>query len=232
MKPNSFILQRSISVCVFSAVCLARVHSSAYGSVDFENVPGFGVPVETMVINNQYLPSEGMSFSMIAGQIPIIAQVGSPGYAFTGIGGADDLPAAGQGVGSFFLVANSPMQLTSALLVGYSSPVNQAGGVILDIDGAEAWLIQAFDSGFSVIDSVALNTSSFNAGDGLATAWSFTHGAADIAGVRITYTGSMAGGLGYAWDNFTTAVPEPSTAAMLVLGTCWLGVFRRRSIRR
>jgi hypothetical protein len=218
MKPHSLITQRAVTFfCILSAVCFARMHARA-GFVDFETVPGIGVPAEGTIINLQYAPSEGMSFGITGGALLWIAQVGSPGYAFTGIGGVDDTPAAGQGVGNFFLSGNTPLQAATTVFVVYSSPVMSAGGVVLDIDGAESWLVTAIDTSSTVIDSVTLNTASFNAGDGLATPWSFSHATADIARVAFIYTGSLSGGQGYAFDNFTSAVPEPSVGVIAALG--------------
>jgi hypothetical protein len=218
MKPHSLTNPRSVSfVFALFALCFTQLQLRA-GFVDFETIPGIGVPTEGTIINTQYAPSEGMSFGISGGALLWIAQVGPPGYAFTGIGGVDDTPAAGQGVGNFFLGANSPLQAATTVFVVYSSPVMNAGGVVLDIDGAESWLVNAIDSSNNVIDSLTLTTASFNAGDGLATPWSFSHATADIKSVAFKYTGSLSGGQGYAFDNFTSAVPEPSVTAMIVFG--------------
>jgi hypothetical protein len=223
MKLNPPNCRRSLSVLVgATALVCALPLDQARALVDFETIPGFGLPTELTIISNQYLASDGISFALAGGQLPILAQVGAPGIAFTTSAGPDT-PLPGQNAGSFFLIdpdtATQSGPPPSDLLVNYSSPVMSASGVILDIDQAEAWLIQAFDAGHVPIGSITLDPSSFNAGDGLATAWSFTHGTADIAGVRIRYTGATPSAIGYAWDNFATSVPEPSTAALLVAGS-------------
>ena len=216
---------------VTSAVALvfALMPHKASAAVDFETVPGIDPPSEGMGISNQYAPGYGITFTLSSGQQPILAQVGSPAVGYNSYAG-DDTPAPGQNVGNFFLVDPNTQFLGSPpppdLLVSYSSPMITANGVILDIDQSEAWLIQALNSSHLVIDSMTLDPGSINAGDGLATAWSFTHETADIAAVQISYTGATAFNIGYGWDNFSSEVPEPSAGIILALGSLlFLGCF-------
>jgi hypothetical protein len=178
-----------------------------------------------MAISNQYAPAFGLTFTLAGGVKPILAEVGSPGYAFTGYGGVDDLPAPGQNVGNFFLIdPTTPIQtgVPLDLLVSYSTLRQFASGVILDIDGTEGWLVQALNSSAVPIDSLSFTPSSPGAGDALATTWSFSHVSADIAGIRIHYNGTQTENIGYAWDNFLTTVPEPSVTAIVLMGSLLL----------
>lgn len=189
--------------------------------VGFETIP-YGTLAEGMAISNQYTLSDGITFNLAGGTKPILAQVGAPGYAFTGYGGVDDTPAPGQNVGSFFLVdPTTPIQtgVPLDLLVTYSAPVQFASGGILDIDGTEGWLVQAFNASAVVIGSLSFSPSSLGAGDAIETMWSFSHASADIKAIRIHYNGTQVENIGYAWDNFSTvAIPEPTVAGIMVMG--------------
>ena len=205
---------------VIAALAGLSLPGRAFALVGFETIPT-GTLAEGLAISNQYTLSDGITFNLAGGIEPILAQVGSPGYAFTGFGGVDDLPAPGQNVGIFFLVDPSTHLQGGVpldLLVAYSTPSQFASGVILDIDGNEGWLVQALNSSAVPIDSLALNPGSPGAGDALATTWSFSHAGADIAGIRIHYNGTQTSNIGYAWDNFSTVpVPEPGVATLFSL---------------
>ena len=206
---------------LLAALALLGSSQPARAIVGFETIP-FGTLSEGLAISNQYTLSDGITFNLAGGIKPILAQVGSPGYAFTGYGGVDDLPAPGQNVGNFFLVdPSTPIQtgVPLDLLVTYTTASQFAGGGILDIDGTEGWLVQALNSSAVVIDSLSFNPSSPGAGDAIETLWSFSHVSADIKAIRIHYTGTQVENIGYAWDNFSAVpIPEPSIATFICLG--------------
>lgn len=218
------------ALSLLTVLAFLAASQPARAVVGFETIP-FGTLSEGMAISNQYTASDGITFNLAGGIKPILAKVGSPGYAFTGYGGVDDLPAPGQNVGSFFLVdPSTPIQtgVPLDLLVTYTTASQFASGGILDIDGNEGWLVQALNSSAVVIDSLSFSPSSPGAGDAIETMWSFSHVSADIKAVRIHYTGTQVENIGYAWDNFSTvAIPEPSTFGILLMG----GLFVRRKLQ-
>jgi hypothetical protein len=202
--------------------------------ITFETLPGGGTPADGMAINTQYQAAFGVTFSLEGGGSPVIAEVGPPQTAFQGFNGLPDQPAPGQNVGNFFLTDNGIVSgPPDPLIVSYTKPVASASGVILDIDGGEAWQVQARNALNQVIDTVTLTPSSFNAGDGLAAPWSFGHSANDIFSIRLVYTGTQTNGVGFAWDNFASApalatpVPEPSSLMMFAVGAIALSRFTR-----
>src|SRR5262245_23907604 len=170
--------------------------------ITFETIPGFGSPIDGMSIGTQFQSTFGVTFGLEGGGSPVLAMVGGPQTAFEGYNFLPDQPAPGTNVGSFFLtddgvVAGPP----TPLIVSYASPVAAASGVLLDIDGTEAWQIQARNASNAVIDIVNLGPN--NSLDGSATSWMFSHGSADIFSIRLVYTGSQTGGVGLAFDNFS-----------------------------
>jgi hypothetical protein len=69
----------------FATLALALIGPVAsYGAaISFETIPGVGVPTELLTISNQFLASEGVSLE--GGGFPVIAQVGCPAVALTGL---------------------------------------------------------------------------------------------------------------------------------------------------
>jgi len=222
MKPNSVWIVAVSIVAMILSTTLAR------GAVlDFETLPGGGPPTEGMNISNQFQATFGIRFHNSDGSSPIIVQAGSPGFGFTSAFG-DDTPAPGEGCGTFFLNI-SPTGPSSDLIVGYDLAHADVGGVILDIDGSEAWTIRALDSSNHVIDTLTLDTSTPHTGDALATPWAFHHASNDIASVRFVYTGAQAVTAGEGFDNFTfDNVPEPSAMALTGLGAVCVLAGKRR----
>src|SRR5262249_51348019 len=143
----------------------------------------------------------------------VLAMVGAPDTAFEGYQLQDDQPAPGQVVGSFFLtddgVVSGPPK---PLILTLTKPVVGFSGDILDIDGQEAWLIQARNSNGDTIDTIQLNAVSTNAGNGLATHWSFLHATPDIASIRIAYNGGVTSNIGFAFDNFAPTIESSAYA--------------------
>jgi hypothetical protein len=216
-----------VLVIVALAIPFGGAQPVRAGIITFETIPGFGTPVDGMAINTQFQAAFGVTFSVQGGGSPVIAEVGPPLTAFQGFNGLPDQPAPGQNNGSFFITDDA---LTGAnprpLIISYSNPVAAASGEILDIDGTEAWQVQALNALGQIIDVVNLTPNSPGAGDALSTPYSFNHASADIFSIRLQYTGGP-GTIGWALDNVSSgfnpagpaAVPEPSSLTLLAVGT-------------
>lgn len=212
-------------------------------TIDFEILPDGSMPTDRMTISNQFSQAFGVSFEFEDGTFPHIAEVGAPLTAFYGpprngtSGATIDRAADGESIGRFFLtdtdVAGKPgLRPPPPLLIHYSRPVAAANGVILDIDHDDAWEIQAFNTNQKdPLAVVRLDAANPNAGDGLATPWSFSRPSAEIDSIRIVFTGTSETP-GLAFDNFSPAValpvPEPArlglrlspkSASLTVTGT-------------
>lgn len=227
MKPNVRLMIGLISI-----TCCPQLAGAS--TITFETVPGIGVPTEGLPINNQFLSTEGVTFSLEGGGDPVIAEGGSPRTAFGGPPNhsGPDAPAPGQGVGSFFLTDDGIISGTvPTLLIAYSSPVRAASGVIIDVDEGpsstfERWEIEARDATSAIIDSVMLTFGDPNTGDGIATPWAFSHTTDDIFSIRIAYTGTKTT-VGLAFDNFSpssaTVVPLPAAFGLFGVAIMMLG---------
>jgi hypothetical protein len=181
--------------------------------IDFETVPGVGIPTACMEINTQYQSLYGVTFSLEGGGSPRIAQVGDPLEAFMGPPNntLNDMPASGQNIGNYFLTDDCTLGLTAApLVVNYNPPTAAASGVILDIDLNEQFTIQARDAGNNVIQTITINAGDPGTGDGIATPWSFDLGSPNIYSIRFVGT-KPGGGFGLGFDNFYARAAEPPT---------------------
>jgi hypothetical protein len=201
--------QASSSAALLVFLVLAFAHTPAHALIDFENVPSIGVPSEGDPIGTQYEASEGVSFFLEGGGLPVIAKVGSPRTAFAGPPSnmGDDNPAPGTNVGSYFLTDDGVVgPIPPALIIAYSAPVSAASGVIVDIDGTEAWEIQARNASGAILETIRLSSGDAGTGDGRAKGWSFSRSAADIDSIRIVYVGQQSI-VGLALDNFSPTTP-------------------------
>lgn len=208
--------------------CLAAMMTSAVwaGRVDFESLPS-GAPTEAINIGDQYQASAGMSFRLEGGGAPVLAQAGAPGLGFMGYGRVRDTAAPGQNVGAFFLVDDGLFGgMPAPLIISYATPSTDVGGAILDIDRGEAWTIEARDGNGTIIEALALDGASAAAGDALATPWFFSRAMADIASVRIAYSGPADLSVGFAFDNLTASVSGgPGTPRPIPLPPAvWSGI--------
>ena len=204
---------------------LSLVSASHAAIIDFETIPG-GTPSDGLSISTQFQASQGVTFSLEGGGSPVLAQVGAPQTAFRGFNNLADQPAPGTNVGQFFLTDDGTLSgLPQALLVDYSTSVSAASGVILDIDFAEQWTIEAL-SGMSVIGSQVLGPFGSGAGtNGATTVWSFDFGTNTFDRLRFSFTGTAtSGAVGLAFDNFSPSSPIPLPAAVWLFGSGLLGL--------
>lgn len=167
--------------------------------IDFEHVPGQGEPFEGMLISDQYLATQGVSFVLEDGSFPQIAMTGPPTAGFEGPDGGDT-PVPGQGIGSYFLTDDGELGGGNppALIVQYAEPTAVASGVILDIDFTETFTIDARDAADNVLATVEIAAGDPDTGDGIATFWSFDRPLRDIYSIRFEGRRDNSGfGLGF-----------------------------------
>lgn len=212
--------------------------------IDFETIPG-GVPVEGLVISDQFRATLGVRFELEGGGLPVLAQVGAP---MTGFGGGatnlPDTPTAGAAalIGSYFLTDDGTVGAPPApMVIRYDTPVAAAGGILIDVDGwgqgriYEAFRIEARDANDLVLDTLELIGAID--GDGEVAPWSFSHALEDIFSIRISYFGNKPTGIGFGFDRFSPSspyeppIPEPGTIALVALGLGILGSRRRQASR-
>lgn len=209
MKPPTLLQGVVILSSLFAGSVYAQgIDPGGCAILDFETVPGQS-PSEGLLISDQFEGSLGISFILEDGTFPRLAEIGRPTTAFE----PNDTPAPDQGIGSFFLTDDGLVTSgdASPLIVDFSTPVDSASGVVLDIDFTEAFTITAYDSSGHVLEQIVVNAGDEGTGDGLATSWSFRRGGADVASIR--FEGTRASGrFGLAFDNFATCAPARTTS--------------------
>ena len=176
-------------------------------TLDFETIPG-ATAAEGLAVRDQYERALGMTFRLEGGGAPTLAAVGRPTAAFEASAGPDT-PDAGQGVGRFFLTDDGDLSGDEAppLVVAFASPVQQAAGVLLDVDGDERFTIEARDASGAVVDRVVIADGDEGTGDGAATLWAIARPVPDVASIRIAGERPR-GRFGLGFDNFTTCAPS------------------------
>lgn len=200
--------------------------------IDFEALPTGGRPADGATLDNQWRQAPfNVTFSLEGLAIlPQAAWAGGPRTAFEGVlsGGVcdttiDDMPMPGLGAACTFLTDDGdadPGRTPRDLRITYRVPVLEASGVILDIDHAETYRVQAFDRGGAPIAGVFvdLDPTSPGSGNGLPTPWELVQPdpSRPIWSVLIDYTGPDTGpGLtqGFALDDFapSTTCPDQVT---------------------
>lgn len=214
---------------VFISLAVFTPTVSQASTITFEIIPGIDTPVEGLEISDQFLATEGISFSLEGGGFPVLAEVGTPITAFDSDFGGDS-PQPDQDIGSFFLTDNGTLSGLSspALIVEYSSPTAAASGVILDVDFDESFNIQALDESGNRLATITIEGGDTGTGDGLATSWSFDQGSNEVFAIRFEGTRETSGAFGLGFDNFDArssgvatsepiGIPEPSTVGAILL---------------
>lgn len=167
VNPNLKVIKVLFFLCM-SALATAPVQAS-----DFETIGGTTPSVDMQAISNQYLTSDGVTFSLrkpktntkssppfVYENDPRIAKVGSRMTAFVGpsrpwpnLGSpstSHDMPASSGAatVGTSFLTDGVDLSATVShvLFIKYDSPVGKATGYLIDTDGPEAWRVDAYSS--------------------------------------------------------------------------------------
>jgi len=208
--------------------------------INFEIIPG-GQPYDGLDISDQFVPTDGVRFSLAEGGSPILINEGQTTGPIAFIYQAEHLAntvAPGTQIGSFFLADDGILGPPHELVLNFTQPYAQIGGDIIDVDRSDAWSIDGLNSQGTLVDQQMLTAASPGAGDGTAAPFLLSSGSNDIASVTLDYTGGGADP-GFAWDNFSfvriPAAPLPPTVltggATLVL--LWArSIFRRVLARR
>ncbi len=206
------------------AALLMTLASSGAGSfIGFETV-GTVAATESLVLAQQYRPAQGIRFSRADGGSVTLAKKGAPFTAFAA--GQDTAsPADGDAllttdpwassVGDFFVkLAGSP---AAALIIDYDYATAAAGGLLLDVDADETWVIRAYsDSGTTLVAETVIAGGTPGTGDQTATPWAITRPSADIVQLRIVQTGSNTNA-GAGLDMFSPYTPLAYSSALLDL---------------
>jgi hypothetical protein len=213
-------LTTSAIVCLSMGLCAVIASTSQAGHlIDFESTPGGAACYEGMPIVNEYL-SQGVTFGLEGGGAPHMAQLGGSDGAAAFLGPPShtlyDMVYANQAAGEYFLTDDGVLGIDQpkTLVVTYASPVGIASGLILDVDGTEAWRVEVWDGNQVLIDFFDLNSTTLGAGDGMASSWAFEHAVNDIAQIRLRYTGLSLEYVGFAFDNFDWDLANASHSAI------------------
>lgn len=193
-----------VAFLLFADVAVAQVENGCI-FIDFESIPNTTTLMSGTPISDQYQSSFGLSFSLGDGNVPVLAQVGSPVEAFGSLWG-DDVPAPGVDIGQFFITDDGSLSgLTSApLILNFSIPIDTFAGCILDVDLSEVFLIEALDASGTVLLSETIRDGDPGTGDGELTCWGFNLPGCMAAITQIRFSGSRTapGQFGLGMDNF------------------------------
>ena len=230
---------------VAGAVALLSPSILAAQVIDFESIPGQGTPLDNQPVSDQFEADFGVTFQLLENDGtpadptigPRIAGIGGPKTAFVGVSRnpdcdsigptTNDTPADLARSGCWILTDDGvhPGPRPFGLRVIYSSPVLQAGGELLDVDGGpESWRITAQDvNGDPIVhpdNPVDIAHGAYpGADDGGAAVFFFDLGT-PIHFIELIYTGEASFGRGLAFDNFTPA-SLPTGAADRIESASW-----------
>lgn len=196
--------------------------------IDFETVPGVGIPSEGLVIDTQYQAAAGVIFSLEGGGAPVIADVGGNQTAFGGPPNSlgVDNPAPDQGIGMYFLTDDGILGGLDApaVIVSYDPPTAEASGVVLDVDFDETFTIEARDEFDVVLETVTIQAGDPDTGDGIATNWSFIRSSNDVHSIRFKGTRLTPGAFGLGFDLFDARSAPPPVPALPAAGVAALSL--------
>jgi len=213
IRPNPAVA----NVAVLLPVVLASSLGASAAMLDFEFVQT-APAIEGTAIADQFQPHYAMSFRSNDGSTLYIGKRGGLRAAFTV---TSIEPPAHDTIhpdesrrtdfGSAFLTEDGLGGKNRQIIISYSSPVAQASGYLLDVDGAEQFTLTSYsDDGVTAIDSIVIKAGDSFTGDGRPSLWSFDHFARDIRQIRIQATGASAGtGDPIAIDNLECGFKPP-----------------------
>ena len=193
-----------MSKLTLSAIAAAAVFASGAataGVIDFESVP-------TGVYSS--VTDQGVTFTYLGGSGTFDVTDASPGW-----------PVSGHALISFFQQGESNAPFKATMAGGFSAFAIGGGDYNADDD---EYYLEAYDSFDNLLDSDYLYVDDSVYGGGMVSVSSAT----PIAYVLFWEDGSYPGAV--YWDNaeFTAAVPEPQTWALMALGLAGLAAFARR----
>ena len=222
-KMNSSVNHTKITFFI-AFICLVMLSSLHAQVITFEpGSIGMANPSEGLVVSNQYA-NIGCGVTFFLGdpnaavpQRPVIAQVGKqggsanaffgPSNTFCGSSPATvgDMPDATANTGCFFLTDDTdPWNFPAETLsVVYSSPSQAAEGDILDVDGDEEWVINAYDNG-TLVHTVTIGPFPISGPqNGMANHWIMNPpGSVTFDMLMLIQIGDGTDGIGWALDNF------------------------------
>ena len=195
-----------ISILLYSGLLYGNV-------IDFEKFPDGTLTTDREEIFDDYLSAYGVTFSIIEPSeadnvfvfknYPQIAKKGGVLTAFMSCIGDDMVLSYLDGIidDSFLTDDGKIGQPSGDLLVEYSTPVQYASGLLIDIDKSstkqEIFEVYSFDPNYVKIGTVTLDSQNMpdpvdcpNRGDGEAATWVFEFETPIIKYIRIKYTGS------------------------------------------
>ena len=206
------------------AMLLLSVTSIGYGqnefTIDFEQIPN-AVPAEGLSIAGQFLDDYGVSFALEDGNVPVLAEVGSPVTAFQSSYGSDT-PAPGENIGSFFLTDDGVLSGLDSppLLITSENPIRKISGEVLDIDFGEFFIIEAMDINGALIQSDTIESGDSDTGDGIAANWELESSqCTGIYSIRLEGKRATAGAFGLGIDNFFIQLLEPNPEQLVNIET-------------
>jgi hypothetical protein len=189
---------------------------SPFNLIDFEVFPDGTIPCQLTSVSNQYQQAFHVDFQLQNGSFPLIARNNGGGHnnhgiAFTGPNNALDTPAYGQNMGERFLGCDGT---NYPIIITYSEPTAAASGIMADIE-SEVCTVEALGNLDQVLKTLTIAGfgTNKNAGDGIASPWSFQRPAADVYKIRISnITLPLGAQMGWALDNFAprNAIPSPA----------------------